>query len=151
MLYDFLSRKGVSVALGSSIVLSLIAFFIMANGMSGVPSDATPADSYGATCFDFGLYLTYFLLIVAVLAALVMLLIKSPKQFAIMAGVFVVLLLFVYLLGGNNYDAGQLMKMNISEGISSSIDGSLKFFYILFFASLAAVVGMEVYRMVKKD
>jgi|JI81AbrownRNA_FD_contig_121_299769_length_2565_multi_3_in_0_out_0_3 predicted lysophospholipase L1 biosynthesis ABC-type transport system permease subunit len=151
MLYDFLSKRGVSVALGTSIVLSIIAFVLMAVGMSDVPADSKPAESYGKTCFDFGLYLTYFLFFVVVIAALVMLLIKNPKQFGIMAAVVVVLIIFIKVLGGNSYDAGQLMKMNISESISSSVDGSLKFFYILFFASIGAIFGMEGYRMVKKD
>jgi hypothetical protein len=75
---------------------------------------------------------------------------KSSKASLITFGGTAVLLIICILIGSNGYSSLQLDKMKISGTTVKWIDGSLIATYIIFFGSIIALVGSEVYSSIKK-
>lgn len=100
---------------------------------------------------DFGLYLTYALLAIATLAALIFPIIylarhpKEAKQTLIGIGGMILIFLISYLIADSTVPAGS----NISESTSKLVSAALTAFYILFGLAIIAAVFSEISRIMK--
>lgn len=100
---------------------------------------------------NIGLYLTYFMLFVAALSALVfpiIFIIQDPgKAKASLFGVLALLLLFVisYFLSADELH-GELLQSHV---VSKFVGGGLIMFYIMFVAAILIAVYSEVSRIFK--
>jgi hypothetical protein len=157
--YRFFIKKGFTTFGLIGVVLSFKILVYMVVAVSNVPSYATLKEQSMAYmplfAFDFSLYITYFLffasiLVTAVMAAMTMSHSKSSKASLITFGGTAVLLIICILIGSNGYSSLQLDKMKISGTTVKWIDGSLIATYIIFFGSIIALVGSEVYSSIKK-
>lgn len=98
---------------------------------------------------NFGLYLTYFLLGVAILAAVIfpiIYLVKHPataKRSLIGVGIMVVILLLAYLI------SPATPQGNVSAGTAKMVGGGLVALYILFIGAIVVAIYSEVSRLFK--
>jgi len=155
--YQFLKKNGVALGFGIGAVLSVLAYGII---VAGYP-EVTPTEEelYKMGMFDFGLYTTYALMIVACFVALIFPIIyvaKNPKDSVkglIAAGVLVVLYLVTNAMGDGTLSLEMVKSdetlMPIGEMFvagetqSSAVkfsDGLIKFSYIMLFLSVASIV-----------
>lgn len=160
-MYKFLTTKGVSVAFLVGAVLSALALLIAYFGVNGMEQGLSEEDAklamYKSSFFDFGLYASYFLVVVSILVTLGFVVYTVINNFesvkkSLFVGAGVVALFFICWLvfGSNSYSAEQLAEMNITEGISKLISGMLVMTYILTIASIIALVASEIYSSLKK-
>ncbi|MGE0590354.1 MAG: hypothetical protein AB7O48_17370 [Cyclobacteriaceae bacterium] len=103
---------------------------------------------------DIGLYVGYFLLLIAVGAAVVLPLVsalKSPKDLmkSLMGvGALLVLFLVSYALAGSEVTA-KYVAQGVGEGSSKLIGAGLTMFYIVFVIALLGIVYSEINKALK--
>jgi uncharacterized membrane protein len=103
---------------------------------------------------DIGLYVGYFLFIIAVAAAAILPLVnalKSPKDLmrSLMGlGALVVLFLVSFGLSGSEVTA-KYIAQGVGEGSSKMIGAGLTMFYIVFFIALLGIVYSEISKALK--
>jgi hypothetical protein len=154
--YQFLKKYGVSIGFTTGTVLCLIMYAII---IGGYPEfNPTEKELYGSSIFDFGIFTTYFLIILGVLLIAIFSLlyvIKNPKESVkglIGFGVIVVLFFLTYSMGDGslttelvNSDPTLLpLDVKFVEGVTQSTgvqfaDGMIKFGYIMM---IIAVISM---------
>ncbi|MGF1533316.1 MAG: hypothetical protein ACFCUI_06415 [Bernardetiaceae bacterium] len=98
---------------------------------------------------EFGLKLTYFLIIVAaagaILAPLVTTVLNNPKAL-IYTGGAIALLAIVYFIGVGmeTGEAKMIGGQEVSESLSRNVGGALKMMYILIFVAIGGIVYTEI-------
>ena len=103
---------------------------------------------------NFGLYLTYFLIGLAVVAVVILPLVKAmddPKTLvgtAIGLGVLLVLFFISYAISGDEV-LTTYTAQNVGPGISKFVGGLLTTMYLLFGAAIVGIVYTEVSRAFK--
>jgi NADH:ubiquinone oxidoreductase subunit 6 (subunit J) len=134
----------------------IIAFILLVAGSStgAFAQEAAPTNNGGTSMVDIGLYISYILIFLCAVAAIVLPLIQSagdPKSL-IKSGLGVVAILIVfgiaYALSGNEV-TDQYRQFGVLEGGSKLIGGGLITVYLLFFIALAAIVYTEVMSIIK--
>jgi hypothetical protein len=159
-LYKFFNNRGFGIAVLLAAVVSVATCVLIISGISGVVDygdEKLYAKSlYPLKGFDFGITWMYILCIVAVIFAFVLEVVymvqnfqESKRRLLIIGAGLAVFLLFVFVLGSNTYSVSTLLKMDITDTHSRIFDGSLKFLYVTFFASIISMVAFEVYNRVK--
>lgn len=162
-MYQFLIKKGFTVSVVAGIAISVISCLLILVGVNSVPDygdvKAVNKAMYALSSFDFGLYMMYILTVVAGLVALVLSSLyvfqnfaESKKSLIMILGGLAIFAICI-ALGTNTYSATKMMQLSnlgVTDGIVKFVDGSLKFMYIAFFASIIAIVGAEAYNSVKK-
>lgn len=166
--YQFLKKYGVTLGFSFGAVLSVLMWVII---VTGYPEfNPTEEELYGLGIFDFGLYTTYFLMIVGIVVAMVFPIIyvaKNPKESMkglIAAAVLVVLYLITQAMGdgtltlemmksdetlmplGEMFVAGQTQSSAV--GFS---DGLIKFSYIMMVLAIGAMIFAAVRDFVKQQ
>ena len=141
------------------VVLSFIILVYIIASVSNVPTYTTQKEQSMAYTplfvFDFSLYITYFLFFVSIIITLVMAVMtmshsKSSKTSLMTFGGIAILIIVCILVGSSGYSSLQLDKMEISAMTAKWVDGGLIATYIIFFGSIFALVGSEVYSSLKK-
>ena len=103
---------------------------------------------------DIGLYLSYGLVIVAVLAAIILPLINAfgdPKKLVKMGiglGALVIVFFVAYTISSNEVTA-VYMKNKVDEGASQLIGGALITMYAFFIVAFASIIFTEVAKLFK--
>lgn len=103
---------------------------------------------------DIGLYVSYGLLIIAILAAIILPLINSlsnPKSLLKTgAGVIgiVVLFLICYLIADSGVN-GKYMTLGVTEGTSKFVGGALLTMYVLFIVAIVGIIITELNKAIK--
>lgn len=149
-LYQFLKKYGVAISFGTGTVLVILTYAII---MGGFPAgNPTNKELYSTGVFDFGLFSTYFLTFVCILASLIFPIIYMAKNFKesikaiIGLALIVVLFLVSYLIGNSTIppdvikgiETGKLPAM--TEGQMKLVDGSIILSYIMLFLSIGAII-----------
>ena len=141
-LYNFLIRKGISVAFAVSGVIILISCIFIFSGLDAFNRVPTEQQAFApeGEIFMGGIYLTYALLILAVVVTIVMSIFglfknpKSAKQALIAFIATLVVFIILYVLADPN-GTGSLVKTieinNISPGISKMITAGIQMTLIL--------------------
>ena len=103
---------------------------------------------------DFGIYLSYFLFFVGIIAAVVMPLINAldnPKvlmKAGMGIGAALVVFLISYMLSGN--EVTEVYKeFGVDEGSSKLVGGGIIMIYLLAFIALGSIIYGEVSRLIK--
>lgn len=155
--YQFLKKYGLTLSVGVGATISILAWVII---LAGYPEfNPTPEELYKLSIFDFALYATYFLILVAVLLVIgfsVLYVAKNPKESMgglIGMGVFIVLFLLAYFMGDGTLNSELLnsdpsllpMGVKFEDGVTQSgdlqmADGLIKFGYIMMLLSAGAMV-----------
>lgn len=165
-MYNFLIRKGQSVALIFGLICVAIFLGSAMSGLSSAGYDiGTDLNSLsdeakaGISFFNPGLKLTLGLVIVALVLALVVFgvvdLIKFPKgAIRVLAGVAVIGIIFFALYSMSDVEtAGKLgelhQRFNISDSISKMISGGLKTTLGLAVIAVVAMIIFELYNAFK--
>jgi len=96
---------------------------------------------------NIGLYISYVLLGIAILSAIVLPLINSLDDTSalIRAGIGVGIIIVLY--GNEVIDA--YIKWDIGEGISKAIGGALIMMYMLFLVAIAGIIYTEISKAIK--
>lgn len=130
--YQFLKKYGVAIGFTTGTVLCLIMYAII---IGGYPEfNPTEKELYGSSIFDFGLYTTYFLIVLGVVLVAIFSLIyvaKNPKDSVkglIGFGVILVLFFITYSMGDGtlttelvNSDPTLLpLDVKFEEGVTQS-------------------------------
>lgn len=144
--YQFLKKYGVALGFSVGGVLSVLSLLVIVMGLG---KEATNAELYESSAFDFGLFVTYFLTLASTLAALafpVLYLIQNFKEstkLLISLGLLVVIFFVSYLMASDAVTpdiAKAYATMKMTPGNVKFTETILYLGYILFFASLGAVV-----------
>jgi hypothetical protein len=165
-MYSFLTKKGQTLAfiIGTALSLIFLVMVVTSSSTAGLGaesftglSNADRQDKLASlTQFDLGLYVTYLLLIAAVVLTVgfglyhfIMTAINNPKsaiKTAIMVGGIVVLYFVGTAMAGA--DGATVMKVResfqISDAISNFVSGAINLSMILLLFSLAVLVVLEV-------
>jgi hypothetical protein len=156
--YQFLKKQGVSISFAIGALLSIISLAVI---IVGFPEGATMEELHATTIFNPALNITYILMFVAALAAIVgpaiytALNFKDSVQFLI---IFVALLVmyFISIAMGASPNAEQLAffqgvdNSHLTADIIKYIDGLLIFTGIIMFLTLCSLVFMGVWGMLKQ-
>ncbi|MDO1445230.1 hypothetical protein Q0590_03155 [Rhodocytophaga aerolata] len=138
------------------IFLIIFAFIVLVAGSStgAFAQDAVPTADEGAGWIDIALYISYILIFLCAIAAVVLPLIQSagdPKAL-LKSGLGAVAILVVfgiaYVLSGNEV-IPMYTQFGIGESGSKLIGGGLITVYLLFFIALAAIIYTEVTSLIK--
>jgi len=103
---------------------------------------------------EFGLYLSYLMFAIALLAAIVLPLIKAfdePKQLVkagIALGGLLVVFLISWAIAGNEVTTMYTEK-GVGEGLSKMVGGVLTMMYLLMGIAIVAIIYTEVHKSVK--
>ena len=96
--YQFLKKYGVAIGFGLGAVLAILTFLIILGGYPDGNPDITELNKNHSDLFNFGLYATYFLLIVAIAAAIIapaIYMAMNPKDsMKVLIGVGVMIVLY---------------------------------------------------------
>ena len=156
-MYKFLTKHGTGVAFGLGLLVTLIGLAIVFAGIDGF--NALPEDQQGTTSiFNVSLYLTFVLLVVAVVAVLVfgvMQLVSHPKnaiKFGIALAVIVILGFLFYSLSsvetsGKIYD--KIQAGELSAGMSKILTGALWTTLVLAVLAVLGIVVSEIRNLFK--
>ncbi len=160
--YQFLKKYGVAIGFGVGALLSVLMYVII---LSGFPEfSPTKKELYGTAIFDFGIYVTYILIFIAIVLVIIFPAIyaaQNPKEsLKGLIGFLVVLVLFfvTYAMGDGflteelvNSDQSLLPKENgvpvmLVEGETYSsglqmADGLIKFGYIMLLLACVTALG----------
>jgi len=103
---------------------------------------------------NIGLYVSYVLMGIAMLAAIVLPLINSLDDTSslIKAGIGVGIVLVLYLISwaiSGNEVIDAYIKWDIGEGISKAIGGALIMMYMLFIVAIGGIIYTEISKAVK--
>lgn len=146
-LYQFLKTKGLQISFVVAGVLCVLSLITIIAGLGSTP--LTNKEMYTLSAFDFSLYISYFLFIIAVIVALVFPTIyfaqniKDSKKLLILIPILLGIFLVCYLIGSSEIDPSLLKaanKMGVDGGTMKLLDTLLYVAYFLFFLSLAAIV-----------
>ena len=103
---------------------------------------------------NIGLYISYVLLGIAILSAIVLPLINSLDDTSALiragigVGIIIVLYFISWAISGNEViDA--YIKWDIGEGISKAIGGALIMMYMLFLVAIAGIIYTEISKAIK--
>ncbi len=166
--YQFLKKYGVAIGFGTGAVLSLLTYVFI---LGGYPeTEPAKEDLYGSGIFDFGLYITYFLIIVATLAVLGFFIVEAVKDFEkskkslIMLVILLVVWGVTYMMGDgtltldmvNSDDSllaeGEVFQAGVSQSAAvQKADGLIKFAYVMLFGALASWLFGLVYGFTKQQ
>ena len=103
---------------------------------------------------NIGLYVSYVLMGIAILSAIVLPLINSLDDTSslIRAGIGVGIVLVLYLISwaiSGNEVIDAYIKWDIGEGISKAIGGALIMMYMLFIVAIGGIIYTEISKAVK--
>ena len=103
---------------------------------------------------NIGLYVSYVLMGIAILSAIVLPLINSMDDTSslIRAGIGVGIVLVLYLISwaiSGNEVIDAYIKWDIGEGISKAIGGALIMMYMLFIVAIGGIIYTEISKAVK--
>ena len=103
---------------------------------------------------NIGLYVSYVLMGIAILSAIVLPLINSMDDTSslIRAGIGVGIVLVLYLISwaiSGNEVIDAYIKWDIGEGISKAIGGALIMMYILFLVAIVGIIYTEISKAIK--
>jgi NADH:ubiquinone oxidoreductase subunit 6 (subunit J) len=134
----------------------IIAFILLVAGSStgAFAQEAAPSADAGTGWIDIALYISYILIFICAIAAIVLPLIQSagdPKAL-LKSGVGVLAIVVVfgiaYMLSGNEVTE-QYRQFGVLEGGSKVIGGGIITVYLLFFIALAAIVYTEIMSIIR--
>ncbi len=156
--YVFLKNNGVTIGFAGGALLALLGVIIM---VVGFPADATLEQLYQSGIFNPAIYITFFLIGIGVLAALVGPIIytaNNPKEsvkFLAAFGVLLALFLITYAMGAKPSNEELLFfqgvdNKHLTASEVSFVDGLLIFTYIMTFFATAAFVFSEVWGLLKQ-
>jgi len=155
--YQFLKKNGVAIGFGTGTVLAILTYGII---LGGYPEfNPTTEDLYKLPIFDFGLYTTYALIVIASLAVVLfssLYVIKNPKESVkglIGFGVMAVLFIVTYSMGDGTLTEGLInsdpsllpLDVKFEDGVTQSgdvqmADGLIKFSYAMLLLSGLAIL-----------
>jgi ABC-type uncharacterized transport system permease subunit len=104
---------------------------------------------------DFALYLSYFLILVAIVAALAFPLkylfqhVSEAKETFIGVGIMMVIVAIGYLFASSEYSFKGMEAFNISKGTVKFVGGGLNTFFIMFGIAIGATIYFEVSKLFK--
>ena len=154
--YQFLKKHGVALGFAFGGLLSLLSFLIL---IFGLPTNADMKELYEQSAFDFGLYATYILLLVSIVVAFAFPAVYMAKNFKesisllISVGILLAIGIGSYVIASGTITpdiAKGAAAMSMTEGNVRLTEGILYFGYLLFFASLGAVIFSFVRPMLAK-
>jgi hypothetical protein len=108
----------------------------------------------GTLIIDIALYLSYAMIIVAILGAVVLPIVKSmddPKSLILPVGSlvgFIVLFLISYAFAGDGLNS-KAIAAGVTSGISKFVGGGLIAMYILFIVAIIGIVYTEINKAIK--
>jgi hypothetical protein len=154
--YQFLKKYGVTIGFASGSFLSIVAFLIL---ILGLPTGVDNKALYEESAFNFGLFVTYILLISAIAVALIFPAIYTAQNFKestkmlISIVVLLVIGIISYALASGAVTpdiAKGVASMKMTEGNIKLTEGILYLGYLLFFAAIGAVIFSFVRPMLAK-
>lgn len=171
-MYSFLTKNGQTIAFVSGVVLSVLFIILVMTNPSTADLSAesftnkTPSETQDLlsklTQFDFGLYVTYFLLVLTALVTVgfglyhfISLLIDSPKQ-AMTSVIIIVGLILFFIIGkavSSSTDSKAVMdaanSFGVTDGQRGLISGAINTTVIVLVLSVAALVLSEIRNLFK--
>lgn len=159
-MYKYLVKNGTAIAMIAGTVISILflVFAVLGLKSAGYESgtDLTTVDTTNLSAFDFGLYTTFLLIIIAVIAFLISSIvdifvnIKTSKKMVFALIGIVILFVIFYSMGkfdtGGSWDV--LNRDNhITEGVSKFVSAGVMTTFVLTILAAIALVYAEVVNM----
>jgi len=144
--YQFLKKYGVALGFSIGGVLSLLSLLVI---IFGLGKEQSNTELYASSAFDFGLFVSYFLMFATTGAAIAFPLIylvqnfKESTKLLISLGLLVVIFFISYAMASDAVTpdiAKSYATMKMTPGNVKFTETILYLGYILFFTALGAVV-----------
>lgn len=168
--YQFLKKYGVAIGFGLGAVLAILTFVIILGGYPDGNPDIKELNDNHSGLFDFGLYVAYFLLIIAIAVTIIaptIYMAKNPKdsvKVLIGVGVMVVLYFITNAMGDGTVTiemfksddslltAEQIANFKQGETQVSAVkfsDGLILFGYVMMIVAFILVIAAAIRDFIK--
>lgn len=156
-MYEFLSKRGSTIALIVGLAIVVIYLGIVGSGAGVV--DTTPKENWGEiSVFNFGLYSVIVLLIICIAAAVLFSIyhvfanFKSSLTGLMGLAVIIIIFLIAYSMSAavDSEKIGLLLqRFDVSEGLSKAISGGILTTIIMVLLALVSIIVAEIWNIFK--